>query len=127
MAWPTTQAPLYHAAMLEQAQVQSPVELLKSGVARAFPGRHDVASVRFDGSYAQAWQTFARMLGIDDAELARVLAPIFKLELAPRLDSVESGALVLVPFAFCQSQGILPLKVEQRTLVVATANPRATC
>jgi type II secretory ATPase GspE/PulE/Tfp pilus assembly ATPase PilB-like protein/CheY-like chemotaxis protein len=112
--------------MLEQAQVQSPVEMLKRGVVQAFPNRQDVEAVRFDGSYAQAWQTFARMLGIDDAELARVLAPIFKLELAPRLDSIESGALVLVPFAFCQSQGILPLKVEQRTLVVATANPFAS-
>jgi type II secretory ATPase GspE/PulE/Tfp pilus assembly ATPase PilB-like protein/CheY-like chemotaxis protein len=112
--------------MLEQAQVQSPVEMLKRGVVQAFPNRQDVEAVRFDGSYAQAWQTFARMLGIDDAELARVLAPLFKLELAPRLDSIESGALVLVPFAFCQSQGILPLKVEQRTLVVATANPFAS-
>ncbi len=113
----------YHASMLEQSQVQSPVELLKRGVVEAFPNRHDVASVRFEGSYSQAWQTFARMLGVDDSELARVLAPIFKMEPAQRLDSVESSALALVPFAFCQSQGLLPLKLEQRTLVVATANP----
>ena len=112
--------------MLEKPPDQSPVELLKSGVVQAFPGRHDVASVRFEGSYAQAWQTFARMLGVDDLELARVIAPIFHLPLAGPLDAIESGALVLVPFAFCQSQCVLPLRLEQRTLVVATANPFAS-
>jgi type IV pilus assembly protein PilB len=63
------------------------------------------------------------MLGIDEAELARVLAPFFKLDLASRLDAVESAALALVPFAFCQSETVLPLRVEQRVLVVATSNP----
>lgn len=108
---------------MEINQVQSPVELLKSSIVQAFPSRADVASVRFEGSYAQAWQTFARMLRMDDADLARVLAPTFGVELAQRLDSVESIALTLVPFSFCQAQTVLPLKMEERTLVVATCNP----
>ena len=109
--------------MITQNQVHSPVEALKLGVAQAFPARTEIASIRFDGSYAQAWSTFSRMLGIDDAELARVLAPFFRLDLALRLDAVESAALALVPFAFCHSETVLPLRVEQRVLVVATSNP----
>ena len=32
-------------------------------------------------------------------------------------------SLALVPFSFCQAQTVLPLKMEERTLVVATCNP----
>lgn len=108
---------------MEKQYVQSPVESLKQGVMQAFPGRTDIASLQFDGSYAQAWSTYSRMLGIDEGELARALAPLFQLQLALKLDGVQSAALALVPYAFCQSQTILPLLLDNKVLVVATANP----
>ena len=106
---------------MEKQYVQSPVESLKQGVMQAFPGRADIAILQFDGSYAQAWSTYSRMLGVDEVELARLLAPLFQLQLALKLDGVQSSALALIPYAFCQSQNILPLLLDKKVLVVATA------
>ncbi len=105
------------------SQSQSPIESLKQAVVKAFPGRNEVSALQFDGNYTQAWNTYARMLGVGEAELARALAPIFEIELAANLDAVESAALALAPYAFCQSQTILPLRLDKKVLVVATANP----
>ena len=108
---------------MEKSLELSPVEMLKRMVAEAFPDRHDILSLEVDGSYAHAWQKLARFLSIDESALDRKLAPLFGIELAGSLDAAESAALTLVPSAFCQENGVLPLRIEQGKLIVATANP----
>jgi type IV pilus assembly protein PilB len=103
----------------------SPFETLKRAVSLAFQGRSDVASLEFDGPAAQAWQAFARQLAIDEAQLARALAPVFGIELAGSLDA-DSDALALIPSNYCQTNKILPLRLEQGELVIATSDPTNT-
>jgi type IV pilus assembly protein PilB len=100
----------------------SPFETLRRAVSLAFPERSDVARLEFDGTTAQAWQAFARLLAIDEVQLTRALAPIFGIPLAGRLDA-EPDALALVPSNYCQTNKILPLRLEDGALVIATADP----
>ena len=63
---------------------------------QAFPERHALVTLRFDGRYVQSWSTYSRILGVDEGELTRLLAPLFQLQLALKLDKVQSAALALV-------------------------------
>jgi type IV pilus assembly protein PilB len=110
--------------MIEQPSA-TPVETLKRAVSLAFPERSDVARLEFDGSVAQAWQAFARLLALDETQLARAMAPIFDVEPAGPLDA-EPEALALIPSNYCQSNKILPLRLADGALVVATADPTNT-
>ncbi|MDA0226314.1 MAG: hypothetical protein O2975_09425 [Proteobacteria bacterium] len=53
------------------------IQRFRQMVAQAFPERNDVEQLHFDGSFAQAWPAFARLLAIETAELARVIAPLY--------------------------------------------------
>jgi type II secretory ATPase GspE/PulE/Tfp pilus assembly ATPase PilB-like protein len=101
----------------------SPLQALKMAVTQAYPERPDVAGLKFDGSLAQAWQAFARLVGADPATLARSLAPIYGVPVAGAIDRTDSTALALLPSGFCQQNNILPQRLEDGRLVVATANP----
>ena len=97
-------------------------ETLRRAVSIAFPKRNDVAGIEFGGSIAQIWQTFARLLAIDEIQLARELAPVLAVELAGPLNA-ESEVLALIPSNYCQTNNVLPLRLTEGILVVATADP----
>ena len=101
----------------------SPLQVLKQAIAQSFPDRTDVATIEFDGTHAQAWPAFARLLALDPFDLARAIAPAYGVPAAKSLDKSESEALALLPSAFCQQHNILPLRIESGRLVAATANP----
>ena len=68
-------------------------EMLRQAVKQAFPDRRDIAALNFDGTRAQAWQAIARLLAIDEAQLARKLAPVFQVELAGSLEAADPAVL----------------------------------
>ena len=100
-----------------------PVDQLKQALTQAYPDRADIASLNFEGNLSQAWTAFARLLGMQSGELARAVAPIYGVPTAGPLDKTESAALALIPSGFCQAHTILPLRIEEGRLIVATANP----
>ncbi len=101
----------------------SAVAQLQQAVALAFAQRSDVYAMPFDGSLAQAWRTFARMLNVTPGELAGALAPHFGVPPAGNLDNVSPAVLALVPANYCQSNTVLPIRLEDGVLQVACANP----
>ena len=105
------------------AGADRPVRELQHVIAMAFPERRDVYELPFEGTLAQAWSTFARMLAIAPADLARTLAPQFGVPAAGALDQTDATVLALVPSNFCQSHGVLPLGVKEGVLHLACANP----
>ncbi len=105
---------------------QSSFDNLKHAVIQAFPGRSDVATLDFDGTLTQAWRSFARLLAIDTTELARRLAPVYGVEVAGKTEGATSEGLGQLPFGLCQAHNILPLRIENGALLVATADPLDT-
>jgi type II secretory ATPase GspE/PulE/Tfp pilus assembly ATPase PilB-like protein len=115
--------PAQPAAMTGGFISETPVQALKRIVAQAYPDRADIATLTFDGTLTQAWQAFARLLGLDPEALARTIAPLYGVPAAGALDKVEAEALALMPSSYCQQHTILPLRIEAGRVVVATANP----
>lgn len=106
---------------MDGAPTASAAGQLASWVARVFPRIRVPRELPAD--YAQAWQLLARLAGVDDAELARRIAPAMGLPAADRLDAAQPDSLGALPMNFCQAHGLLPLTVEDGALVLATANP----
>jgi type II secretory ATPase GspE/PulE/Tfp pilus assembly ATPase PilB-like protein/ActR/RegA family two-component response regulator len=73
---------------------------------------------------SDAWQEVARGTGIDTSRLADAVAQRFRLE-RWRLEPPEPRALQLVPESLAREHGVLPLREDDRRLVVATADPTA--
>jgi type II secretory ATPase GspE/PulE/Tfp pilus assembly ATPase PilB-like protein len=99
------------------------LEMFQRAVIHAYPGRADVGALKLDGSLTQSWQTVARVLGIGTTELAQALTTVMGVPLAVDLQRVEADALNLIPFNFCQTHSVLPLRIESGALLLATADP----
>lgn len=100
-----------------------PVSALLSAVQQVFPNRPELSRLDAMNGYVRLWQNLVAASGLDDKALAKKLAPALGVEFAQDLEDAQSTALTLVPAQFCQSYKVLPLRLVQRTLVVATANP----
>jgi len=100
-----------------------PVTALLEAVRQVFPERPELS--RLDGvdGYLRLWQNLVTASGLDEKGIARKLAPAMGLEFAQGLEDAESAALSLVPSQFCRTHKVLPLRLDQLTLVVATSNP----
>jgi type IV pilus assembly protein PilB len=108
---------------LTSGYLSDPVTALLDAVRLTFPERPELS--RLDGldGYLRLWQNLVTASGLDEKGLARKLAPALGLEFAQGLDDAESAALALVPAQFCRTHKVLPLRLNQITLVVATSNP----
>ncbi len=73
-------------------------------------------------SVAEAWAEACRACPVTEEELAKRVAAHFRLRVAS-LEQAELRALKLVPEAVARRYGILPLRENDRQLVVATSNP----
>jgi len=111
---------------MAQSTAVSSLDILRRAAQQAFPQRADLAALKLEGSTAQAWQVVTRQLGIDGIELAAKLAPIYGVPLAGALNRCDPVAVGKIPFNFCQSNQVLPLRIEGGALVVATADPLDT-
>lgn len=100
-----------------------PVTALLAAVQQVFPARPELAHLDIQDGYLRLWQNLVTASGLDEQSLAKKLAPALGLDYAQHLEDAESAALALVPAQFCQSHKVLPLRLSQRTLVVATGNP----
>ena len=98
---------------------------LRDAVRKVFADRADVAALAFDGPEVQAWVAYSRVLAMEPAELANTLAPALGVEPAGPLRgaAIEPSVLAQVPFNFCQSHTVLPVRWRNGALEVATAQP----
>lgn len=101
----------------------SPIATLRLAIRDAFPDRAGVVNVPFDGTLAQAWEAFARLLATTPLELSKAVAGFYGVTVAGPLDKFTSEALALIPSGYCQQNSILPLCLKDKTLLIATANP----
>lgn len=101
----------------------TPIGTLRKALCKAFPDRAEVVNIAFDGTLAQAWQTFARLLATTPADLAKAVTAFYGVDAAGALDQFTSDALALIPSGFCQQHTVLPLRIEDKTLIIATADP----
>lgn len=99
------------------------MELLKRAAMQVFPDCKELSGLSLAGTLVQAWQSIARLLAVDTDELARKLAPVYGVAAADDLYGVQPEVLSLVPYNFCQSNTVLPLRMEAGALVVASADP----
>lgn len=95
----------------------------KNAVARAFPERKDVATLRFDGDRTQAWEAYSRLLSVNIGELKKRLAKVYGVDVAESVLDAQADALERVPSGFCQTHLVLPLRQDKHQLVIATADP----
>ena len=73
-------------------------------------------------STGTAWAEVCRVCHVTDRELAERVAAHFELRVA-NLELAEARVLKLVPESVARRYGIIPLRENDRQLVVATANP----
>ena len=82
----------------------------------------DGAGVDAGATLPDAWTAVARATGVSDADLAARVAARHRLAVA-NLASAEPAALSLVPEKTARRYIVYPLRVTDRQLVVAMANP----
>lgn len=82
----------------------------------ALSPRPDFAEIR------SAWERIASTVGVEEATFATRVASHFRLPVAD-VDRVERRALALLPRQVAGTLGVLPLRLEGETLVLATADP----
>jgi type IV pilus assembly protein PilB len=99
------------------------VETLRKALISAYPSHRELAEIKFEGNLAQAWQAFARLLAIAPEEMVQAVAAQYGVPVAVALDKVESAALALIPSGICQSHIILPMRLQEGHLVIATSDP----
>jgi type IV pilus assembly protein PilB len=95
---------------------------LASAALRAGIKGADTLVIPADVGLIDIWEIAARTLGIEAAELARSIAPVFGL-LEADFEKAESGALSLLPERIARKYHVFPLREDERHLVVATADP----
>jgi type II secretory ATPase GspE/PulE/Tfp pilus assembly ATPase PilB-like protein/CheY-like chemotaxis protein len=71
-----------------------------------------------------AWERISSTVGLPEAAFAARVASHFRLPMAD-VDRVERRALALLPREVAAAVGVLPLRLEGETLVLATADPMA--
>ncbi len=91
--------------------------LLKEGVAGA-----GAPSLAEGATVPQAWARAREVCGLTDPELSEHIARFFHLHLAG-LETAESWALQLLPERVARRYSVLPLRGDDRRLVVATSDP----
>jgi CheY-like chemotaxis protein len=73
---------------------------------------------------AEAWELVAMAAGVDQDEIARLVAAHFRLAVAD-MDDRSGHADRLVPAVVARKLNVLPLRYTDRTLVVASSDPVA--
>ena len=71
---------------------------------------------------AEVWRLAEEAVGLEGAELAKIVAAHFRLKVAD-LSTAEARALKLVPQDLAQRFNVFPLREDYRNLVVATSDP----
>jgi len=99
------------------------LQFFRRALNQAYPANRELAHLVMDGSLNEAWQGAAGLLGVDTADLAQALASFYGVKAAGDLYSTQPEVLGLLPFHFCQTNSVLPLRLEDGVLWVASADP----
>jgi len=83
----------------------------------------ELAEVDSTAPLAEIWSAICRICKIGEAELAEIVAKHFDLPLAV-LGRADSRALRLIPEKVARRFGVFPLHEDDRTLTIATSDPR---
>lgn len=110
----------------ELAPVLSGLGSFRRAVQQAYPGRTEIAALDLEGTLAQAWLAVARLLGVSTEALAAALAPVLGVPPAGALERAEAAALDSLSANYCQANQVLPLRLDNGVLVLATADPLNT-
>jgi type II secretory ATPase GspE/PulE/Tfp pilus assembly ATPase PilB-like protein len=95
---------------------------LQSAAARAGIGGLETLSLPPNASIAEVWERSARAVGMGPSELARILAGTLRLAPAD-LYAAEPPAHPLIPEKLARKFHVFPLREDNRTITVATADP----
>ena len=95
---------------------------LRTASLRARLPAADQLSIPPAASLGDAWDLTARGLGLGHRELAERLAPTLGVRVA-NLDVADPRALLLLPERIARKYSVFPLREDDRTFTVATANP----
>lgn len=101
----------------------SDTEKLLTVLRRKFPDNTRLRDLSPSGSYRDDWKLIAAALQTDLAQLARILAAQFGISAAPLPLAPTAFAVQLVPEKIASGYGILPLREEAGSLVVALSSP----
>ncbi len=89
---------------------------------RSSLSKPDAQTVHGDLSVQSVWRALAETNDMADGELAAHVASAFHLPVA-NLDSASPEALGIVPERVARALGVLPLRVENKQLVLAVSDP----
>ena len=92
---------------------------------RAALEKPEAKELEGDLSVQRVWRALAEHNDMADGELAAHVASSFHLPLA-NLDKAEPAALAIVPVNIARALGVLPLRVENRQLILAVSDPSET-
>jgi type II secretory ATPase GspE/PulE/Tfp pilus assembly ATPase PilB-like protein len=95
---------------------------LQSAAARAGLGSLETLSLPPNIPLAEGWERAARAVGMAPSELARILAGALRLAPAD-LYAAEPPAHPLIPEKLARKFHVFPLREDNRTITVATADP----
>jgi type IV pilus assembly protein PilB len=95
---------------------------LESAAVRAGLAGAASVSIPADVGTSEAWDIASRTLGLTPGELACRIAPQFGLGVA-ELDRTDPRALALLPERLARRYHVFPLREDDRTIYVATADP----
>ncbi|WIO74786.1 GspE/PulE family protein [Porticoccaceae bacterium LTM1] len=109
--------------LIRVSSSDAPIDALKKLISSAFPDCTSLNTIDFNGSYEQAWQVYSRLLGVDQLEMVKKIAPLVGYSVVEDLSNVPESVVGLLPFNFCQANNVLPVKLTDAGIQVATANP----
>jgi type IV pilus assembly protein PilB len=95
--------------------------LVEAAMECGFPSA-DRADISLDEPASEAWEQVARACDVVPEVLAEQLAAYLRLPVA-ELESVKPHVLKLLPEKLSRRMGILPLREDDRCIVVATCDP----
>ena len=95
---------------------------LTRAAARAGLQGADDITLPADVTPADAWEIIARALGVQQTELTRRVAPQFGMEAAD-LEAADPMARIALPEHIARRFKVLPLRADDRGLVVASSDP----
>lgn len=79
---------------MTNAALSQPITFLRQAIAKALPNRAETVNIPFDGTLAQAWPAFARLLALTPAELAQAVAASYGV---PPAGPVERKVMAFGP------------------------------
>ncbi len=100
-----------------------PIQLLFDSVVAAYPKSQQLQPPPSDCTIGEAWRALTTQLNVSQEELAKVLSSNTGMALASDLDKLDQGLVAKFPYQTAVRSCVLPLRIEDGSIVMAVANP----